>query len=126
MNNDFKIRRDNIDADVRSLHGQVNEMSKAVDNRGSTQALFGAAPEDKGATSAISNFASRIGVVQEVLITQLPPGFGDPFETPTVKNIAQKLDTIKPGLDSDDSAWGRIKNMFMSKDKENTGPTLSR
>lgn len=47
MNNDFKIRRDNIDADVRSLHGQVNEMSKAVDNRGSTQALFGAAPEDK-------------------------------------------------------------------------------
>ena len=126
MNNDFKIYRDNIDADVRSLHGQVNEMSKAVDGRGSIQALLGKTAEDRASVPQISDFSSRLGVVQEVFITQLPHGFGDPFETPTIKNIAAKLDTIKPGLDKDDSAWGRMKTMLFGKDKESTGPELSR
>lgn len=127
MNNDFKIYRDNIDADVRSLHGQVNQMSKAGDIRGSTQGLLVKAKEDRTSVPGVNDFASRLGTVQEVFINQLPHGFGEPFETPTLKSVSEKMDGIKPGLESNNDLFGRLKEMLFGKEKgKDTGPSLNR
>ena len=140
MNNDFKIYRDNIDADVRTVFGQANEMAKDSASPQQLPGLFRDKPGFKGQDTWVNDFSSRIGVVEEVLINQLPHGFGEPLmpnkpanetNTPTVKDLKGKMEGIKPGLPSDNSLMSRLKEVLFGKenDRQRTNdrsPTLSR
>lgn len=88
--NDVKINRVNIDADVRSFHGEARQLSLSADEDRFSKMV---SILDKGEVSAFEKFASSKGLVQKIEMNSLPSDFG--HNDHGVASIKDQLEAFK-------------------------------
>jgi hypothetical protein len=111
MNQDFKIRRENIDADVRSLHGQVAQIES-----GNSRAECATMKMCSAETSQFSARMTQLGLVEEVQMS-LPSSWQS---SPSIKSVKDQLEAFKAAKEETKPSFSSMIGKLFSKDKEKT------
>lgn len=119
MNNDPKIIRDNPDAGMRSLHGQV-----AALNIGAETKAFAAHNShlNSGEVSAFESTMRKNGLVEKIEMTALPSNWGQEVKTSSIK---EQMESFRAARDDAKPSWkDAIGKLFgQEKGKEQSGPS---
>jgi hypothetical protein len=119
MNNDPKIRRENPDAGIRSLHGQVAALSMSVETK-----AFAAHNShfNTGEVSAFESSMRKNGLIEKIEMTALPSSWGQEVKTSSIK---EQMDSFNAARDEAKPSWkDTIGKLFgQEKGKEKSGPS---
>jgi hypothetical protein len=121
MNNDPKIRRDNPDAGMRSLNGQVAALNIGAETKAFTvhNSHF-----NTGEVSAFESSMRKNGLIEKIEMTALPSSWGQEVQTSSIK---EQMESFKAARDEVKPSWkDAIGKLFgQEKGKEQTGPSYS-